>query len=89
MNIADLMPGGSDPFGRQPVEGVVAAAPSDENALLLVIVPTFDPDDETDPQGDRLRWSGPRGRTMPQPGDHCLVVYTKDGTAWVPVWWPG
>lgn len=85
-NPADLASLGDDPYGREPVEGIIAQAPATAHDLLLVTVPSFDADD--DPQGTRMRWSGPRGDDLPNPGDRCLVVYTRDGTAWSPVWWP-
>lgn len=86
-NPGDLEQSRDDPFGRQPVEAIVAATPASGAALLKVSLPSFD--DDGDPQGWSLRWPGPRvGGALPTPGDSCLVVFTKDGTAWVSVWWP-
>jgi hypothetical protein len=82
-NIADLYNNPDDPNGRTPVEGIVYSAPSGTTDLLNVVVPSFDSD-----QVWQLRWM-PRGSTLPAPGDHCLVVFTKDGTAWASAWWPG
>lgn len=87
-NPADLLDdrSSSSLSGREPAEGIIQAAPATGDELLLVTVPSFDADDDV--QGSRLRWCGPRGTDLPTPGDRCLVVYTADGTAWVPVWWP-
>lgn len=63
-------------------EGVVITAPATTSDLLHVAIPAFD-----DEQGDFLRWM-PRGTTLPQPGDPCLIVTTSTGEAWVPAWWP-
>jgi hypothetical protein len=83
-NASILVGGSDDPNGRQPTEGVVVAAPASGTALLRVAVPSFDSE-----QALELRWSGPRdGGALPSVGDACLVVWTKDGTAWAAVWWP-
>lgn len=84
MNTGDLFNRSDDPFGRQPTEGVIVKAPTTSTELLHVVTPSQDSE-----QGDRLRWPGARnGGALPSVGDRCLVVYTKDGTAWVSVWWP-
>lgn len=72
-----------DRFGHLPVEGVITAAPASLTALVKVAIPAFDMD-----QSESLRWM-PRGASLPSVGDRCLVVFTTDGTAWVPAWWPG
>lgn len=82
-NPADLLYRATE---RPPAEGIVSRAPSSGNGLLLVQVPSFDAEDES--QGTKMRWPGPRGEDLPIAGDHCLVVYTQDGTPWVAAWWP-
>lgn len=83
----DLLGDRDDPYGRQPVEAIIAATPASSSDLLKVSLPAFD--DGDDPQGWDLRWPGPRdGGAMPTAGDTCVVVFTRDGTAWVSVWWP-
>lgn len=79
---ADLYNGPDDPFGRQPVEGIIASHPASETELVQVVIPSFDSD-----QGEYLRWM-PHGTRRPEIGDRCLVVFTKQGSAWVATWWP-
>lgn len=78
----DMFDGPDDPYGRQPVEGIVAATVASIDDLMHVYIPSF-----ADDQTFELRWM-PRGDVLPQGGNRCLVVFTRDGSAWVPAWWP-
>jgi hypothetical protein len=80
-NPADLTSSRDDPFGRQPIEAVVYEAPASRTALLSVTIPSFDT-----AQVWKLRWARDADH-LPAAGDECLVVFTKQGTAWVAAWW--
>lgn len=80
----DMLVGGPDRNTRQvTARGRVVKGPDALDSPLTVVVQNFSGSYEYEIPS--LNWS-PRGATLPEIGDECLVVFDDEGDAWVPTW---
>lgn len=62
-------------------EGIVTRAPANVDGQLFVKIPTFSTQHEYGP----CVWQ-PKGTSLPQVGERCLVIFDSDSEPWVPIW---
>lgn len=70
--------------GRQVWYANIAVAPTDQNELVEVIIPEFDPHLKWGP----CRWQARSDTALPAVGDSCLVIFDNRREGWVVAWWP-
>lgn len=88
MAVGDLFNASPDQSGAV-FAGIISTAPADTGDLLEVIIPAFDSSKTWGP----APWM-PRGESLPQEGDRCVVAMAEtadEGTpdVWVIAWWEG
>jgi hypothetical protein len=64
--------------------GIIATAPINGNAPVMVLVPGIDSQTRIGP----CRWVK-KGTDLPNRGDACLVVWDEQQKPYVIVWWSG
>lgn len=70
--------------GRQIWFARVATNPNDQNILVEVVIPDFDPHLRWGP----CRWQARSDTALPARGDECLVVFDNRREPWIVAWWP-
>lgn len=83
-SLASLI-GGPDRTPPRPItaRGRVVKAPAALDQPMTVVIPNFSLAFEYEVPG--FNWS-PRGTTLPEVNDECLIVFDEEGDVWVPTW---
>lgn len=79
----DLLPDHPDMMA-QTWYGIVANSPVGFASLLMVTIPSFDPQLTWGP----CFWQARDAVTLPVKGDKCLIIFDEQRQPWVIAWWP-